>query len=64
MTYHGWRLQLYTGFNKNLNKIQRVIIHGDSNTISDTIIAVFGYTITQLLTTLLVSLYQIVAFFV
>lgn len=36
----------------------------DSNTISGTLKTVFVYTITQLLTPLLVSLYQIVAFFV
>lgn len=51
-------------YNKNLYEIQRIIIHGDSNTISGTLKTVFVYTITQLLTTLLVSLYQIVAFFV
>lgn len=51
-------------YNKNLNKIQRIIIHGDSNTISDTIKTVFGYTITRLLTIRPVSLHQTVAFFV
>lgn len=51
-------------YNKNLNEIQRIIIHGDSNTISDIIKTVFGYTITQLLTTLPVSLHQTVTFFV
>lgn len=51
-------------YNKNLNEIQRIIIHGDSNTVSDTIKTVFGYTITQLLATLPVSLHQSVAFFV
>lgn len=45
-------------YNKNLNKIQRIIIHFRHYK------TVFGYTITQLLTTLPISLHQTVAFFV
>lgn len=51
-------------YNKNLNKIQRIKFMEIQTQYFRHYKTVFGYTITQLLTTLPVSLHQIVAFFV